>query len=172
MPPAQWLVEPLGRNHDRADFSCGNEILDAYLKELARQDERRRVAAPFVAVEKTAPSKILGYYTLSASRVELAEVPPDAAKKLPRYPHVPVTLIGRLAVDLRWRGRGLGEFLLMDALHRSLRQSSEIGAAAMIVDAVDDTAARFYKRFQFTELGGRASMRLYVPMQDVAELFK
>src|SRR5262249_684041 len=96
------VVLPLSRRHDRADFSCGNAILDRYLREFAFQDARRRIAAPFVAVFESAPSKICGYYTLSAYAIRLSELPDTLAKRLPSYPRIPATLLGRLAVDLRY----------------------------------------------------------------------
>ena len=100
MPPAGvWRIQPLAKHHDRAAFSCGNEILDHYLKEMASQDARRHVAAPFVLVEKNSPKAILGYYTLSVLSVDVGELPVDVARKLPSYPVVPATLLGRLAVD-------------------------------------------------------------------------
>src|SRR3990172_2177977 len=102
--PSQWLVEPLGKKHDRAAFSCGNEILDHYLKELAGQDARRRVAAPFFVVAKTAPQTILGYYTLSSFGIDLAELPADVVGKLPTYPVVPAALLCRLAFYPRQQG--------------------------------------------------------------------
>jgi hypothetical protein len=93
-------------------------VLDRYLKQQAGQDARRRVAAPFVLVE-TGSMNICGYYTLSAFSIELAELPPDIAKQLPRYPVVPATLLDRLAVDSRFHSQKLGAFLLLDALQRA-----------------------------------------------------
>jgi hypothetical protein len=87
---------------------------------------------------------ILGYYTLSALAIDLLDLPPDTARKLPSYPNVRVTLLGLLAVDRRHAGQGLGELLLMDALHRCLTQSSQIAAVAVVVDAIDANAVRFY----------------------------
>jgi len=168
--PSSWLVEPLGKKHDRATFSCGDEILDRYLRETARQDARRLVAAPFVVVETNAAKTILGYYTLSSFAVGLGTLPDDVARKLPRYPDVPVTLLGRLAVDQRHRGEGIGEFLLMDALHRAWEQSSQIAAAAVVVDAIDNAAARFYRHFDFTPFPDRTD-RLFLPMKTIATLF-
>lgn len=164
------LVEPLGKDHDRAAFSCGNPALDQYLKERARQDARRYVAAPFVLVLAPGEKTILGYYTLSAFAIDLSDLPPAAAKKLPSYPKVPVTLLGRLAVDQQHAGQGLGEFLLLDALHRSLTQSSQIAAVAIVVDAVDANAVRFYKHFNFMPFPDQPN-RLFLPMQTVAALF-
>jgi GNAT superfamily N-acetyltransferase len=165
------LVEPLGKQHDRAAFSCGNPSLDQYLKERARQDARRYVAAPFVLVLAPGEKAILGYYTLSSFAIDLSDLPPETSRKLPSYPNVPVTLLGRLAVDQRHAGQGLGEFLLMDALHRSLTQSSQIAAVAVVVDAIDANAVRFYKHFNFVPFPERPN-RLFLPMQTVAALFE
>lgn len=175
MPPADrqlsWLVEPLGKHHDRAAFSCGNEILDRYLKELARQDARRLVAAAFVLVDESVPKTILGYYTLSSFAIGLTDLPAAVVRKLPAYPNVPVTLLGRLAVDRRYKGQGLGEFLLMDALRRAWVQSSQIAAVAVVVDAIDEQAVRFYRHFDFIPLPERAN-RLFLPMKTIAALFR
>ncbi len=175
MPPAgrqsSWLVEPLGKHHDRAAFSCGNETLDRYLKEIARQDARRLVTAPFVLVNENAPKAILGYYTLSSFAVGLTDLPEEVVRRLPAYPNVPVTLLGRLAVDRRYKGRGLGAFLLMDALRRAWVQSSQIAAVAVVVDAVDEEAVRFYKHFDFIPFSERPT-RLFLPMKTIAALFR
>lgn len=175
MPPASgkspWLVEPLGKQHDRAAFACGNEVLDRYLKEIASQDARRLVAAPFVAVISTAPKNILGYYTLSAFGIDLSSLPTDVARKLPAYPVVPATLLGRLAVDQRYRGQGIGEFLLMDALHRAYGQSSQIAAVAVVVDAIDAQAVRFYRHFNFMAFPDTTD-RLFLPMKTIRTVFQ
>lgn len=161
-------VEPLGRQHDRTAFHCGSKALDRYLKQQARQDADKRVAAPFVAVDP--PDKlVLGYYTLSASVLTLADLPDDLARKLPRYPQLPVTLLGRLAVDQATKGQGLGEHLLLDALNRSLTHADQIAAMAVVVDAKDESAASFYRRFGFIALQAEPS-RLFLPMRLVAQL--
>ncbi len=175
MPPAAgkspWLVEPLGKQHDRGTFACGNEVLDRYLKKIASQDARRLVAAPFVAVASTAPKNILGYYTLSAFGVDLGSLPPEVARKLPAYPVVPATLLGRLAVDQQYRGQGIGEFLLVDALHRAYAQSSQIAAVAVVVDAIDAQAGRFYRHFNFIPFPDTPD-RLFLPMKTVRTVFQ
>src|SRR6266581_2612434 len=134
--PAAWVIELLRSNHDRADFSCGNASLDRYLREQAGQDLRRACATPFVLAPERGDTAILGYYTLSSYGIDVGELPADVARKLPRYPLIPATLLGRLAVDLRYHRQGVGEFLLLDALHRTLVQSAEIAAAAVVVDAI------------------------------------
>ena len=125
MDLAAIRIEPLGPEHDRSAFSCGEPALDRYLREQAGQDARRRVAAPFVA--STDGMKVLGFYTLSATSIQLADVPVALAKKLPRYPRLPATLLGRLATDLSARGVGLGRLLLVDAIARAVRSASQNG---------------------------------------------
>jgi len=161
-------VEPLGRQHDRTAFYCGADALDRYLKQQARQDADKRVAAPFVAVNPP-NTHVLGYYTLSASVVTLTDLPDELTRKLPRYPQLPVTLLGRLAVDQSARGQRLGEHLLLDALHRSLTHADEIAAMAVVVDAKDENAAAFYRHYGLIPLQAQPR-RLYVPMRVVAQL--
>lgn len=161
-------VEPLGRQHDRTAFHCGAQALDQYLRQQARQDADKRVAAPFIAV-RPPDTSVLGYYTLSASVLTLADMPDDLARKLTRYPQLPVTLLGRLAVDQSARGQGLGEHLLLDALSRSLAHADQIAAMAVVVDAKDEAAAAFYRHYGFVTLQAQPS-RLFVPMRLVAQL--
>ena len=165
----KFVIEPLGTKHDRAAFSCGVPAMDAYLRKQARQDLKKRVAAPFVITPDG--ETIAGYYTLSQYAVQLEAVPDDFAKRLPKYPMVPATLIGRLAVDSEFRGQGLGEKLLMDALKRSLRLSKELASAAVVVDAKDDAAAAFYKKYGFIEFP-KIERRLFLAMGTVAQLFE
>ena len=155
--------------HDRAAFSCGVEALDAYLHKQAGQDLKKRAAVPFVITPDG--RTIAGYYTLSQYAVQLDAIPPEVAKKLPKYPLVPTTLLGRLAVSGAFRGQGLGEMLLMDALHRALRHSREMGSAGIVVDAKDAAIFAFYKKYGFLELP-KVERRLFLPMGTVEELFR
>ena len=160
--------EPLGPGHDRAAFSSGVEALDNYLRKQAGQDVKKRVAAAFVL---TPDSKtVAGYYTLSQYSVELDAVPDALAAKLPKYPFVPATLIGRLAVSNAFRGQRLGELLLMDALNRCLSGSKQVASAAVIVEAKDDSARAFYKKYGFMELP-KTPRRLFLPMAAIEKLF-
>ena len=163
------MVEPLGPKHDRAAFSCGVDILDAYLHKQAGQDLKKRVAVPFVITPDG--MTIAGYYTLSQYSVQLDDVPAEVAKKLPKYPIVPATLLGRLAVSVAFRGRGHGATLLMDALYRTLQHSGEVASAGVIVDAKDAAALAFYRKYGFLELP-RIERRLFLPMGTVEELFR
>ena len=159
-------VEALGPGHDRNSFASGNEPLDRYFRTQASQDARKHIAAPFVLV--LPDGMIAGYYTLSSTAVKLSELPAEAARRLPRYPLVPATLLGRLAVDKRLQGRGYRRFLLADALFRALR--SEIASYAVIVEAKDDTARRFYERESFLPFP-ETPMKLFRPMADIEKLF-
>jgi len=167
--PLEFQIQPLGTHHNRVDFSCGVEPLDNYLKRQAGQDVKRRVAAAFVLSPDG--RTVAGYYTLSQFSVDLGAIPQHIAKRLPRYPMVPATLIGRLAVSIAFRGQGLGEMLLMDALHRSLVLSEQVASAAVIVNAKNDQARRFYLKYGFLELPG-ISGRLFLPMKTVGQLFQ
>ena len=168
--PAPGIVEGLCERHDRAAFSCGSVSLDRYLKEQAVQDLRRHCASPFVLVPAAGSPTILGYYTLSSYGVDVGQLPVGVAKRLPRYPLIPTTLLGRLAVDQRQHGHGIGEFLLLDALHRACEHAVNVAAAAVIVDAIDPAAARFYQRFGFMPFPS-TNTRLFLPMKTVAALF-
>ena len=164
----QFVVEPLGVKHDRAAFSCGNKELDGYLKRQAGQDLKKRAAVPFVITPDH--QTIAGFYTLSQYAVDLGSLPEDIARKLPRYPLVPATMLGRLAISEKFRGQGLGEILLMDALHRALQSSRQIASAAVIVDAKDKLALSFYQKYGFIVLPN-IERRLFLPMELIARLF-
>ncbi|WP_437207123.1 GNAT family N-acetyltransferase [Planctomicrobium sp. SH664] len=159
---APYRMELLSDDHDRTGFDCGVAPLNDYLLRQVGQDTRRRVTTCFVAVE-TASDRLAGYYTLSAGSVVLDDLPEKTAKKLPRYPTVPIVRIGRLAVDQRDQGQQLGSALLFDALKRSI--SAEIAAFAAVVDAKDDHAKRFYERFGFQSLNAKPRV-LFLPLSD------
>lgn len=162
-------IEPLDRRrHDRSAFSCGVPALDVYLRRQAAQDMEKRAAVVYFAVIE--PPQVAGYYTLSQFSIDLVHLPHALAKQLPRYPVVPATLLGRLAVAAALHGRGLGETLLFDALHRALHQSTRIASAAVIVDAKDDGAAAFYGRYGFLPILD-APRRFFLPMKTIELMF-
>lgn len=166
---ASEYIVPLEKGHDRSTFDCGNEDLNRYLKQQARQDAEKYAAAPFVLVE---PDTFIvrGYYTLSSSLIPLDELPPELARKLPRYNNLPVTLLGRLARDKSIQDKGIGEFLLLDALHRSLQHAQQIASMAVVVDAKNEDAERFYQHFNFLPFQ-LTPLRLFLPMTQIEKLF-
>jgi len=160
-------VEVLGPQHDRASFESGVEPLDRYFRTQAGQDARKNMAAPFVLV--LPDGAVAGYYTLSSTAVNVGDWPAQTVRKLPRYPLIPATLLGRLAVDRRHQGNGHGRFLLADALFRSVQ--SEIASFAVVVEAKDESARRFYERESFLPFPDQP-LKLFRPMADLTELFK
>lgn len=167
MNEARLVIEPLGSQHDRKAFSCGVPALDSYVQRQASQDVRRRVAQVFVARGST-PRQIAGYYSLSAASFERANLPPPLEKRLPHYP-VPAAILGRLAVDSRHQGAGLGELLLIDAIRRVVLASTTIGVYALVVDAKDDRARAFYERYGFLPFRDDLH-RLFLPLETFQKL--
>ena len=158
----QFTIEVLAKTHDRLAFGCGVEVLDRYLKEYVSQDVRRGVTSCYVA-RPTDGLRVVGYYTISMGDVPLADLPRDVARRLPRYPSVPVARIGRLAVDLTHRGKGLGGVLLMNAVTRA--QRSEIAAYAAVVDAKDENAVAFYRKNGFIRFES-VPQSLFFPLRE------
>jgi GNAT superfamily N-acetyltransferase len=161
-----WRIELLDPRHDRGGFDCGSDVLNRYLHQIASQDARRLVAKCFVAcpVESLA---VAGYYTLAAAELPLTSLPVELGRKLPRYPSVPVVRIGRLAVDLRHRGMGLGAILIANAIGQVLR--SDIAAYALIVDAKDEPAIAFYRHLGFLS-AGQDDRALFLPLATAKRL--
>jgi ribosomal protein S18 acetylase RimI-like enzyme len=152
-------IEALGAQHDRKGFACGVPALDRYLQEQATQDIKRRVSNCFVGVGPR--GEIAGFYTFAATSLPLGDLPPDLAKKLPRYPLVPAGLIGRLATASAFQGQGIGGALILDAVIRASRSDPAI--FAVIVDAKDERAVRFYEHLGFTRAVSRPAT-LFIPV--------
>jgi GNAT superfamily N-acetyltransferase len=164
-----FLIERLQDSHDRTKFSCGIHELDTYFKTQAGQDARRKVAAPFVLIDG-ATGTVAGFYTLSMKSVMLVDLPAEKQRKLPRYPEVPVVLLGRMGVDVKYQGKGLGEVLLFDALKRSYETSRDIAAFAVIVDAKHG-ADKFYLKYGFLPFPEQKK-RLFLPMKTIEKLLE
>ncbi|BBL72750.1 GNAT family N-acetyltransferase [Methylogaea oryzae] len=167
--PADWRIEPLARNHIRADFDCGEPELNDYLVKYARQNQDHGLARTFVAVLDDAPDVVAGYYALTVGALDKTHLPPAAAKRLPSFP-LPIARLARLAVDRRAQGQGLGEDLLMDALHRCLTIADQAGVLAVLVDAKHPTARAFYTRYEFDSLPDQP-LPLWLPMAAIRRLF-
>lgn len=140
-------VHPLTGSHDRQAFDCGRHELNDWLRQVARQHQDKGISKTFVATREEAPTRICGYYALTLAELENRHLPEAWRKKLPR--RIPGVRLGRLAVDKQYQGRGLGELLLVDALTRAQRIYVEAGGIGLFVDAIDDQAASYYRRFGF-----------------------
>lgn len=158
--PGQFHIESLSSVHDRSQFVCGSAPPDRYFREQASQDTKRRIVTCFVALS-VATREVAGFYTLSATSIAHDTLAPDTVKKLPRYPVIAAALLGRLAVARGYQGAGLGAALVADALLRTAR--TEMGVFAVLVDAIDEAAQRFYEHYGFTLLPG-ATHRLCLPI--------
>ncbi len=156
-----YQIRPLDAAVDTTDFQCGSEPLDDYIRRYASQDVRKNVARVFVATPDNNTQQLAAFITLSAGSVSCTSLPSALAKKLPRYP-VPVALIGRLAVNIQFQGKGLGSIMLADACQKVAQASAVLAVAGIIVDAKDDKAIAFYEHFGFIRLQGEAN-RLLLP---------
>lgn len=141
-----WREEAIAAHHDRKGFDCGEPDLNLYLERYARQNHASGGAKTFVAVATDNKAQVLGYYSISPGAIEFARLPPAVTKKLGRY-EVPVFRLGRLAVARAFHGRGLGADLLLAAGVRALRVAAEIGGIALAIDAKNDAAGAWYRRF-------------------------
>lgn len=157
--------EALDTTHDRRSFSCGVVELDRYFHQQVSQDVRRRITSCFVAI--TEDAAIAGYYTLASASIPAAEIPSELARRLPRYPTLPAVRIGRLAVDHKSRGQGMGRALLWDAAARALR--AEQANFTLLVDAKDETAVKFYRHFGFVPFI-TAPRILFLPLGTAAQV--
>jgi GNAT superfamily N-acetyltransferase len=164
-PP--WIIELLNRQHDRGSFDCGDASLNDWLKLRAGLFAKKDLARTYIASRRN-KRDVVGYYAISAHRVSYESLPADQAKRLPRI-DVPVVLLGKLAVARSMQGQGLGSFLLLDALRRTLRLADAIGIRAMEVDAIDEAARQFYLKFGFVSLADSAD-HLFLPVHVIRHL--
>ena len=162
-------IEPLSRKHIRSSFCCGKVSLDNYIRQQASQDFKRRVATVFVLIDDP-ETNILAYYTLSSYTVNIAVLDAALAKRLPRYPQLPATLLGKLGVDIRQKGKRFGELMLVDALKKSLDVTAQVASVAVIAEALDQEAVSFYTKYGFQQFR-QEPMKLYLPMKSVESLF-
>jgi ribosomal protein S18 acetylase RimI-like enzyme len=162
-----FRVEALA-DHDRAGFSSSDVALDRYFKTQVTQDVRRHVANCFVAVE-AASGAVAGFYTIAAAGIPTPDLPPDITRRLPRYPTLPAVRIGRLAVDHRFLGRGLGGALLADAAAKALQEPA--AAFALLVDAKSDAAVAFYEHHGFLRFASNPRV-LFLPLVTAAKALR
>ncbi|MGB5567793.1 MAG: GNAT family N-acetyltransferase [Sedimenticolaceae bacterium] len=162
------IIVPLGKQHERESFDCGEDSLNQYLHRYASQDVRRRVNRVFVASSPDAPQTVIAYYSLSAGGLAATDLPEESRRRLPKYP-VPVVLLGRLAVAESHQGKGLGAVLLADALQRIAQACQVMAVYAVVVDALNERAAAFYRQFGFIALPSQP-LKLFLPTDSVTRL--
>jgi GNAT superfamily N-acetyltransferase len=145
-------------------FDCGESVLNQWLQKYAWQNHSSGAARVYVAIDDE-PTRITGYYSLSAGSVEYAGAPARVGKGLARHP-IPVVLIGRMGVDLQYQGRGLARFLIRDAFQRTITVADTIGVRAVMVRAKDDSLIAFYEKLGFESSVTDPSL-LFITIKDV-----
>ncbi|MBN1419436.1 MAG: GNAT family N-acetyltransferase [Planctomycetes bacterium] len=160
----EYRIERLDRAHDRPEFACGRAPLDAFLRTLVHQYEKRNLGRTYVAV-RPGETPVLGCYTFASGSVSFDHLPPDLARKVPRHP-MPVVLLARLAVDRMMQDQGIGAALLLDALERCLTLAETLGIHPVEVDAIDDVARSFYEKFGFVPLLD-SPLHLFLPVATI-----
>jgi GNAT superfamily N-acetyltransferase len=163
-----WTVEKLSSEHDRTSFDCGNDLLNNFIQKLASQYSRKNLGRTYVATMQD--KQVVGYYTISTSRVDFENVPEELARHYPGIP-IPVVLLGRLAVDKRFQRQGVGKLLLVRALRQAAELSEAVGIAAVEVHAVDNEARHFYLKYGFTALLDDQH-HLYLPVKTIKKLIE
>ncbi|MFJ1300592.1 GNAT family N-acetyltransferase [Pseudomonadota bacterium AL_CKDN230030165-1A_HGKHYDSX7] len=148
---------PFSKSVRRKDFCCGTPELDTYFVEQLGQDEERDAARAYLLLND---DTVAGFFTLSAGAMELARVPPHLLKQVARYAQLPAAIIGRLAVDQRFKGQGLGGLLLTEAL--SMAVSGPLAVTVALVDAKDGGAAAFYRKYGFASLQDVSPLKLFM----------
>lgn len=138
-------IERLQRVHAVENFDCGKDALNRFLIRYALQNQQAGASQSYVAL---AGEEIVGYYTLVVGQVEYQDAPERPRKGLAHHP-VPIMLLARLAIALKWQGKGVGSGLLKDAMMRTLQAADIAGIRAFAVHAKDDEARAFYERFDF-----------------------
>lgn len=161
-------ITNLENNHDKKSFSCGHSMLDNYIQRQAKQDIKRDLSACFVLVDEEC-YLVVGYYTLSANSISREDFPINISKKLPKsYQDLPTILLGRLAIDEKFKGRGYGELILLDALNRCVEISKNLGTLAVVVDPIDSNAKMFYSKYGFILIPGTGKM--FIPIKTIKDL--
>lgn len=153
------------RRHQRANFRCGVPVLDTYLQPQASQHQRHGIATTHVLIDDGDPANILGHCSLAVAQLTLQDLQPADRRRLPAYP-VPAVRLGRLAVASEAQGHGYGRLLLGHAMNCSLALRGQLGVRVLVVDALDERAAAFYRAFGFHETSDQART-LYLPLGRV-----
>ena len=164
-----WHEEPISKKHDREAFDCGDEALNEFLRRYARKSHERGGAKTFLAIGD-ADKSVLGFYSLSPASVDYARAPEIVRRGLARH-DVPGFRLERLAVDLRWQGRGIGGQLLLAAGRRCLLAAAEVGGVVLVIDAKNERVAAWYASYGAVPLLDAPST-LLLPLATIQDALK
>lgn len=145
-------IEPLdAARHDRAAFTCGTDRIDNFFKITASKYLAGDIGRIFVAVEKDG-NRLVGFYAVGPHSIDASELEADMKKRLPNYDRISVYYLSMIGTHSDVQGKGVGSVLLADALKRCIRASEQMGGRFVVLDAINDDAARLYGRFDFVPL--------------------
>ena len=164
-----FQIQLLDKKHSKKHFSCGIHELDKFLKEQASQHMKKRITTTYVLTEDN-DLVVKGYYSLSSYGVNINDLPKSVTQQFPKYPMVPATMLGRLAISTECQGLGIGEYLLVSALKMSYEISQHQGSVCVCVDAINQRAINFYKKYGFIEFED-INKRLFISMKTISNLF-
>lgn len=162
-------IELLTKKHRRAEFSCGDDALDAYLQRTARQHIDKGISRTFVLIESEFPEAILAFMTLTVSEVVANELPDQFVKKYPNK--IPAAKLARLAVSTNMQRQGFGELMLVDAMQKTLLVAQNLGIAGLFVDAKHEQAKQYYSQFGFLSLPDKLD-NLFLPIKTIASFLE
>jgi GNAT superfamily N-acetyltransferase len=152
-------ILPLAGNHNRQSFDCGRVELNNWLRQVARQHQDKGLSKTFVAVREEDHTGICSFYALTLAEIDRRFLPESYQKRLPQ--RIPGVRLGRLAVDVHYQKKGLGELLLVDAISRALRIHQDAGVVGLFVDALDDQASEFYRHYGFLAIPDHPLLLIY-----------
>lgn len=159
-------IEILSKNHDRTTFDCGNDELNYFLQNIARQHIKKGVSRTFVLIDTNHSKEIIAYMTLVVCEVIADEISNKWKNKYPE--RIPAAKLARLAVSQNQQRKGYGEILIIDAMEKTLNVSNNIGVAGLFVDAKDEHAKTYYSQFGFISLPDQLD-NLFLPLSTIAK---
>jgi len=161
-------IEPVTRSHNRQGFDCGDQNLNNYLRNTARQHSEKGISRTFVLVDDGNPSDNLGFFSLASCEILVEKLPIKFAKKYPT--RAPAVKLARLAVSMKMQRKGFGEYMMLNAMDRVLRIADNLGIIGFFVDAKDAEAAVYYKQFGFIPLPDNP-FELFLPLTTIRQAF-
>lgn len=164
------LLRPqrLNASHDLLEFDCGEDSLNVWLVNHARQADSSGSARTFVILDSDTNS-VAGYFSLTVGQIDVVDAPERVARGMGRFP-IPVVLLARLAVDTKWQSKGLGSAMLREAVLKTLALSENVGVRAMLVHPLDEKAESFYMKYGFIKSPVREKQLLLL-LKDARKTF-
>ncbi len=161
------IVELLDKRHNRNNFNCGNEALNQFLKQTARQHIQKGISRTFVLTDTEQPETIISFFTLTLCEVRVEKLPAKFAKKYPSK--VPGVKLARLAVSQLYQRQGIGEIMMIEAMKRALIVAENAGGIGLFVDAKDEAAKNYYSRYGFVSLED-AFLEMFLPLSTIVQI--